>query len=468
MACAILIYSARLARILTYCALLSGAPSMEHALRKEQSREVMPILVRVFITTETHGAKDTVEINGKLLTDYKIIQAFSAAGIVLDHRGHIMTFLGYRWIDIQNHDPRIEISTAEGQKWKGKLVGIDQSNGVAVIRLLNGKPQKTPICAECEVKDGAVIMAPVVENPGPSQYQEAQVVSVDVNQGMMGQASWVVEVNRPIPDVGLPILTTDHRVIGFAASQDPMGMRTVVYPISQLLSSAEEILKKGKDIHAGWLGVFLIDAHPAAGSGIVIRRVEPDSPAQKAGLSADDFVLKYNGKEVRDARQFIHLVQSTPIGSKANLEIIRQGNPMTVTAQVEARKPQQNPAMLSFNLPGVFGMPVAAATPEPRSRIPRLLFGLDTIVLTPALAEAVQMPGQTGLLVIDVAKQLPADRAGVLVGDVIVAIDGQPVIDGPSFASYLQTHNWAPQSVLRVIRKGIERIITVQIPDQDK
>ena len=269
-------------------------------------------------------------------------------------------------------------------------------------------------------------------------------------------------LSPPSPDIGQPILTKDHRVLGFVASQDPRGMRTVVYRISQLLASAEKILKKGGNIPAGWLGVFLVDSQGAQGPGITIQSVERDSPAQKAGLAADDLLLKYNGQEIWDARQFIQLVQVTPIGSKANLEIVRQGNPMTVAALVEKWRPQQNRGLLSFNLPGAL-VPSLGVGPENRS--PRFLFGLDTIVLTPSLADALQLRGQTGLLVIDVTKQMPADRAGILVGDVIEAVDGQPIVDAPGFASYLETHTWGAQPVFKILRKGVERMIPVQIPN---
>ncbi len=459
---AILANPIRLARVLVYYILISGAPS-----EKVINQETEPNLVRVNIVTETLGAKNTVEINGKLLTDYSptIIQSLSATGIVLDNRGHIMTFLGYRWIDIQDHQLRISISNGEGQKWKGKLVGIDQSNGVAVIKLLNGKLAKTPVCTDCEVKDGVTIAVPAIEGPAPSQYGEAQILSVGANPGITGQGNWTVAVNRPFPDVGQPILTMDRQVLGFVASQDPMGA-LVVYPISQLLSSAEKILKTGSDIRTGWLGVFLIDAPPETGSGIVIRRVEPDSPAQRAGLVPDDLLLKFNGREILDARQFIQLVQSTPIGSEANLEIIRRGKAMDVTALVGARKPLQSQGKLSFNLSGAFGSIFAGMqSAEPGQSSPHLLFGLDTAVLTPFLTDALQMPEQTGLLVTGVAKKMPADLAGIMVGDVIVAIDGQPIVDPLDFASFLQTHNWGPQAVFKVLRRGTEQTITVQIPD---
>jgi S1-C subfamily serine protease len=462
------VYPINFIRILACCLLLaSSQPVLGHGFQNIGDQATKPTLVLVNIISETHGAPDTIEINGKPVTDYSptIVQTFPSTGIVLDHT-HVMAFLGYRWIYIQNRDPRIEISTDEGEKWEGKLIGIDQRNGVAVIQLLSGKLKETPVCPKCEIKDGITVMAPVIEGADLSQYRKAQILSVGAWPGIAEQSGWMMAMNHAFPDIGLPILTTDGRVLGFVASQDPMGNQTLVYPISQLLSSAQRILKTKADIRTGWLGIFPVESRIAKGPGVVIRDVEPDSPAARAGLTAGDLLIKYRGQQIRDTRQFVYLVEGTPIGSKAKLELIRQGNPVTVFASIEARKPQQNQIRLSFSFPGPFGPPAAAMIPELEFRRSRMLIGLDTMLLTPSLAEALQMPGQTGLLVADVVKQKPADRAGVLVGDIITSIDDRPIVDPFSFASYLMTRDWSAPLILRILRKGTERTITIQVPDQ--
>jgi serine protease Do len=461
MACTLLLaYSIHFARILACFSLLAGSPAKDP--------ETEPTLVRVNLITEIRDARGMVELNGKILPNYAptIIQEYSSTGIVLDLKGNILTFLGYRWVDIQSRNPRIEIIGIDGQKWKGKLIGIDQRNGVAVVKLLDGKLERTAVCVQCEIKDGVEIETPVIGDPGISQYEEAQILSVGTRQGIPESKGLTITMSRPFQDIGQPILTLDHRVLGYVASQDSTDMRTVVYPIDQLLSSAKEILRRGGDIRVGWLGVFVpTDSPSGSDAGIVVQDVAAGSPAHKAGLSAQDSLIKYNGREIGNSRQFVQLVQGTPIGSKASLEIIRGGKPMTITAIVEARKSQPNPIRLSFNSPNLFDFPISGMMPETGE--PQRALGVTAYALTPFLANALQMPGQRGLFVANVDKQKPADLAGLIVGDVIVAMDNQPISDAMSFTSFLLTHNWGDRLMLRVLRKGAEHTITIPLPKQN-
>ncbi len=465
--------SAHFARILTWCLLLSGAPAAmafrfpffslglfqnSHALESESG------LVRVNIVTKFQGAKDTVEINGKLISDYspRVIISFSSTGIVLDPQGHVLTFPGKRWLDIQN-DSTIEV-LKQGQKWKGNLVGIDQRSGATVVRIAGGKLKQTPTCGECKVKGGAIIMAPIPTET--SQFRQAQIVSIGANLETPDPDDMIITLDRPFPDVGQPILTSDHRVLGFIASQDPMGMRNVVYPISELLASAEKIIRKGGSIYAGWLGLFVLDSNSAVGPGVFVQDVEPDSPAQIAGLIPGDRLLKYNGKRIATGHQYIQLVEGANAGSKANLEIMRQGKPLTITALIGTRRPQPNQGRLSFNLPEAFGFPVSAMIQESPPRNQKLLIGVDTLLLDADLARALQIPVQKGVLVIGVQQKSPAELSGVLVGDVIESIDDQPITDLLSFTTFMQTHNWGTQVFLQVNRKGAALTIPVQLSNR--
>ena len=69
-------------------------------------------------------------------------------------------------------------------------------------------------------------------------------------------------------------------------------------------------------------------------AGVEITRVEPDSPAEKAGLKNGDAILQYNGQRVEGMEQFSRLVRETPPGRDVRVDIARGGMAQTVMVKV--------------------------------------------------------------------------------------------------------------------------------------
>jgi len=426
-------------------------------------------LVKIEITLTAEGAPQPAVVAGKHLSNYrpKIIQTFPSTGVVMDDKGHIMTFLGYSWVDCEGPNRQVDVVTREGTKSKGKLIGIDQTIGVAVVRsLAPGELVKTPLCLGCTIRDGATIVAPM---PGSSQFIRAQILSVGRGSlPLLRKDGWVITVNRPLPGIGEPILDTSHRVLGFVAGPGPSpdagsSNEAVVYLISQLLNSAQKILRAGGDIRTGWLGVGTSIPKSPTDVGVTLSDVLPEGPAQKAGLQANDTITKWNGKEINDDAQFIQMVMDAPIGSTASIEFLREGKRLTTSALIEARKPQQKSDALPFDFRQFVTFPDVA---QPGGGSGGFFMGIGMVQVTPQLAEFLQMPGRTGLFVSSVEPNTPFSQAGVLVGDVIIAVDGQPVRDSSMLLTRIQSLGRSGRFLLKLVRKGTEHSATVQLPVQ--
>ncbi len=457
-----------LAGILSICVSVVQAAEDDEKGSPEQAEVT---LVRLNITTETQGARESVEINGVRIPDYRprIIQVFPATGIVLDEQGHILTFLGYRWVDIRSPNPRIDIFTGEGLKHKGKLIGIDQSLGAAVVLSLDGSLKRTPICRLCEIRDGSTVVSPVVQGGEFQDFRSAQIVSVGSLTHEAERGSLVLTFNQPLPGVGEPILNAEHQVLGFIASQqpsgdDPAGVRTIVYPMSQLLSSADRIIQAGRDVCTGWLGVYLDNFRLPSGKGILIKQIQADSPAQRAGLAPQDVLVRLNGREIQDAKQFIQLVQNSSVGSKVTLDVLRQGKPITLAALIGSRTQHELPGKFILNFPEMLSVGGQAEAPETAADVPLPKIGIETTPLTPELADALHMPGHEGLLVLKVSEGMAAGQAGVLVGDLIVSVDGDKIMDPQVLYSHIQSRGSGGRILLRLIRKGAEHTIPILLP----
>ncbi len=451
-------------------AFLSSAPLSSAQSRSDRSeREAQPALVRVRITLETPSPGGAIIINGRRLEGYspRIVQVFPATGIVIDDEGHVMTFLGYRWVNIHSRDPQIEIIAGQGHSYPGKMIGIDESVGVAVVRAQGGGLKRTPFCTDCRIRDGATVVAPVFDRPGGMQFETVRILSLIDGEGNAGRAQWMMRVDS-LPGVGEPILDAGHRVLGFVASRrpaddDPEGTQAVVYPMSQLLSSAEKIMRAGGDIRTGWLGVYLADPSLQSGQPVLVRSVEEESPAQKAGLAPEDVLLKWNGKVIGGVRRFIQMVQDTAIGSRVALDILRKGKPMTVYPVIGARASRTDMGQFVFSFPDTITLQGSGVVPE-TGPLPRSWIGMTSVPLSPDLADGLQIQGQKGLLILNVIPGTPFSRAGLMVGDIILAADNASVGDLRDLYRHLQTRARAGRVALKLLRKGSERSIAVRVP----
>jgi len=429
------------------------------------------VRVNIFISSEAPGSETVVPASGQGLQNYRptIIEWLPSIGIVIDDKGHVLTFVGYRWVNIHARNPRVEIIDSQGIKRSGKLVGIDQNMRVAVVRSEAPALKKTPLCESCEIKDGVTVVMPMPmrDGPGGSQFESAQVLSVGTIGNPSSGSEWAIKISRPLSIIGAPLLNARNQIVGIVADQElrktlPDPVASVnIFPASQLLSSAFKIIKAGGDIQTGWLGVT-VDADVDSGAGVTIANIEKDSPAHRAGLLPRDVMVKWNGSPIRDARKFIQIVQDTPIGAKADIEILRQGKPARVTAIIEARKPQDPRERLVIDFPGVMALP-GAQIPDRDAQFQTSL-GIELVLLTPQLADFLQIPWQPGLFVVSVTKQTAFDRAGIFAGDVIFEVDGIRAANPQTFFDHIKSLGSGGRTVLRLLRKGVDLRKAVQLP----
>jgi serine protease Do len=95
-------------------------------------------------------------------------------------------------------------------------------------------------------------------------------------------------------------------------------------------------------------------------------------------------------------------------------------------------------------------------------RVRRGEIGVHAQTVTPLLAEALKLSGEAGVVLSDVSPGSPAERAGLKVGDVIVALDGKPMENGRQFRINVYTRG-AGQQVVLDVRRG-ERSLQVRVP----
>src|ERR1051325_402345 len=95
----------------------------------------------------------------------------------------------------------------------------------------------------------------------------------------------------------------------------------------------------------GYLGIGVLDITDERAKslglkeaeGVEVTSVTKDGPADKAGIKQGDIILEYNGQRVEGGTQFVRMVQETPVGRKAEMQVWRNGARQSVTATIGSR-----------------------------------------------------------------------------------------------------------------------------------
>src|SRR3546814_3105858 len=95
--------------------------------------------------------------------------------------------------------------------------------------------------------------------------------------------------------------------------------------------------------------------------------------------------------------------------------------------------------------------------------------GVTGVPVTAELAQSLGLVRPGGVLVESVYRDGPADRAGIRQGDVITAIDGQPVEDGQALRFRLATRGIGHNAEITLIRDGREAKVSLELvaPPED-
>jgi serine protease Do len=216
------------------------------------------------------------------------------------------------------------------------------------------------------------------------------------------------------------------------------------------------------------VGVKEIDAERAKALklreefGVEITHIEEGSPAEKAGLQKGDVVQHYQGQRVEGTEQFVRFVRETPVGRTVQLEVIRNGSPVRLSAVIGKRDKAMAPLPPNFSVPDI-----NIAIPD----IPKAMMswrssylGIEGEALgTSQLASYFGV--KEGVLVRAVTKGSAAEKAGIQAGDVITKAGGAAVAAPRDLSAALKTAQAAERDTfpVTIVREKREITLTVTL-----
>ena len=202
--------------------------------------------------------------------------------------------------------------------------------------------------------------------------------------------------------------------------------------------------------------------------GVEIKSVDANSPAAKAGLKDGDVVLEYNGQSVAGIEQFARLVRETPAGREVKLQIWRGGAAQTVTAAIATRPgaTMQPGDSYPYTVPPMPPMPSMPEVEMPSAHMTwrSSTLGMETESLSPQLAEFFGV--KEGALVRAVARNSPAEKAGIKAGDVVVKLDETKVSTPREITSAIRGLRSKHTFPVVVMRNHQEMTVSVTIEER--
>ncbi|MBX3060739.1 MAG: trypsin-like peptidase domain-containing protein [Anaerolineae bacterium] len=263
-----------------------------------------------------------------------------ASGIVWSADGLIIT---------ANHvvarDEGIRVGLADGNGLDATLVGRDPSTDLAVLRV---DATLTPLAEanKQEVAVGNLVLA--LARPGRSVQAAWGIISAlgdSWRTGGGGMIDRYVQTDLVMyPGFsGGPLVGADGALIGLNTSALARGV-SVAAPTMTLARVADTLLAHGR-IRRGYLGVSTQRVHlPEAlrgtvgqKRGLLVVSVEPDSPAEKGGLTLGDTIVAVAGIAVQNHDDLLAALSGDKIGTAVPLAILRGGQAQTVDVVVGER-----------------------------------------------------------------------------------------------------------------------------------
>lgn len=187
----------------------------------------------------------------------------------------------------------------------------------------------------------------------------------------------------------------------------------------------------------GWIGLT-VDEKLVTGRLVVVD-IASTGPAERAGIRLQDHLLAIDGMPLRTADQLAAALAAIAPGSTVKVAIGRGERIDEFSLQAMAR-PARPPAR-DWRAAEPADPPVARQAPPPSQPAPaapapriegegargRTALGVRTLPVDPSIQARFNLQAPAGALVIGVVHDLPASKAGVPPGSVIVALDNQPV-----------------------------------------
>ncbi|MBV8888126.1 MAG: Do family serine endopeptidase [Alphaproteobacteria bacterium] len=271
------------------------------------------------------------------------VQATGSGVIVDAAQGYVLTNA-----HVVENATSIEVTTKDNRRFRAKLIGRDGDTDVAVLQIPATALTAVPFGDSDRLQVGDFVLA--IGNPfGLGQTVTSGIVSALGRSGLgiEGYEDFIqTDASINPGNSGGPLVNLQGQLVGIntailAPGGGNIGIGFAV-PINMARRVMDQLIRYG-EVKRGRIGVAIQDLTPELAqamstshtTGAVIARVDPGSPADRAGLRSGDLVLAVNGAPVRSGTQLRNTIGLSRIGDEVELTVDRRGAERNVGVRIE-------------------------------------------------------------------------------------------------------------------------------------
>lgn len=273
------------------------------------------------------------------------------SGFIIDKTGVVLT--NAHVVDNAN---KVTVTLKDGRTFKGEVKGVDEVTDLAVVKI-DAQGSALPVAplgdsSQVQVGDWAI----AVGNPvGLDNTVTLGIISTlrrsAAKVGIPDKRVEFIQTDAAINpgNSGGPLLNFKGEVVGIntAIRADAMGIGFAI-PINQA-KSLESLLASGQKVPHPYIGIQMVNLTAdlakqnnrdpnspfliAEVDGILVVRVIPNTPAERAGIRRGDVITAVNNQSIKDGGELQSIVDKTGLNKSLKLKLQRGDRSLELTVQ---------------------------------------------------------------------------------------------------------------------------------------
>lgn len=376
----------------------------------------------------------------------------TGSGFIVSSNGYILTNA-----HVVKNASRITVKLVDRREFPAKVIGLDERTDIAVIKIDAHDLPVVKFGDSSKLKVGQWVLA----IGSPFDFQNTVTAGIVSALGRsLSSDVYVPFIQTDVPvnpgNSGGPLFNLKGQVVGinsqiYSETGGFMGLSFAI-PINVALNVETQLVRTGHVVR-GRIGVVIQDVNAQLADsfglerprGALVASVPSGGPASKAGIRPGDIILAVDGKPIERDGQLSSSISNMRPGTVARLTVWRNRHALKVSVQVAELPEHSEHHRLARTAPG--------HAPDHATRL-----GLSVKVLTAKEQHDAHTKGN--LIVMQAVG--PAESAGVLPGDIILGINGNPV---HTVAALKRAAKTAKKALALLIQRDKEQIfVPLRLP----